>query len=443
MRGGLVLPSIAMNLLPELHLRSLCAIPEDLEAVTDVGDETPAREVGCSRGAIENIWAAAQALYRTGLYPALQLAVRRRGALVLNRALGHARGNLPGDPPDAEKARVTTRTPFRLYSASKAITAMVIHKLDELHAFHIDDRVCDYVPAFDREGKEWITIAHVLAHRAGIPNLPRGLMDLDLLARPEEIVEILAEQDLLSRPGEKLAYHAITGGFVLGEVVRHATGQDIRTVIRKEFLEPLGLRWMSYGVAPEDVGRVAADAVTGIPPLPPFSALFRRALGASLEDAVSLAQDPRFMTAVVPAANIVANAEELSAFYQCLLDEGEYRGVRVLDPRTVRRATVEQAYLDFDLTLSVPIRYGLGFMLGGRVISLFGPDTGRAFGHLGLTNVFSWADPDRALAVTLTTSGKPFLDPAALTLIRLILAISRAFPKEAEARARARARRKR
>ncbi len=424
-------------------LRATCAVPADLDAITAVGEEVRPREVGSSRGAVESIWEAARALYRTGLYPGLQLAIRRRGALILNRALGCASGNLPGDPPWAERVPVTTDTPFRIYSASKAVAAMVVHKLDEKGALHIDDRVCDYVPSFRRRGKEWITIAHVLAHRAGIPNIPAGLMKLDLLERPHEIVEILAEAPLISRPGQKLAYHAVTGGFVLGEVVRQATGQDIRSVLHKEILEPLGLRWMNFGVKPDDVPRVARDAVTGVPPLPPFGQLFRRALGATLQEAVALAQDPRFLTAVVPAANVVTNAEDLCTFYQCLLEEGEVEGVRVFDSRTVRRANVEQTYWDFDLTLAVPIRYGLGFMLGGRLVSLFGPDTGRAFGHLGLTNVFSWADPDRGLAVALVTSGKPFLDPASLNLLRLIFAISRAFPKEPEARARARTRRRR
>ena len=163
----------------------------------------------------------------------------------------------------------------------------------------------------------------------------------------------------------------MTGGFVLGEIVRRACGQDIRHVLTKEITEPMGLRWTNYGTAPLDVGRVAEDAVTGIRPGPGFSQFFRRALGVGFEEAVEMASDPRFLRGIAPAANGISTAEELSAFYQCLLDEGELDGVRVFEPRTVRHATAEQAYREIDLTLGMPLRYGLGLMLGDSLIGLF------------------------------------------------------------------------
>jgi CubicO group peptidase (beta-lactamase class C family) len=85
--------------------------------------------------------------------------------------------------------------------------------------------------------------------------------------------------------------------------------------------------------------------------------------------------------------------------------------VRVFEPRTVRRATVEQSYLEFDFTLGLPVRYGMGLMLGGRWLSFFGPDTEHAYGHLGFTNIVSWADPRRQIAAALMTSGKPLVYP--------------------------------
>jgi CubicO group peptidase (beta-lactamase class C family) len=102
--------------------------------------------------------------------------------------------------------------------------------------------------------------------------------------------------------------------------------------------------------------------------------------------------------------------------------------VQVFDPRTVRHATSEQTYLELDLTLGIPLRYGLGFMLGGTSLSLFGPDTPYAFGHLGFTNIISWADPARRLAVALVTSGKPFVSLDSLRLWNLLVEIGRAFP---------------
>ncbi len=415
--------------LPTRPFKALCRVPRNLDEVTDLAEEVRPREVRATQSGLDRVWRAVETLYRTGLYPAIQVCLRRRGAVLLNRAIGYAAGNAPEDPATAPRSTVSTGTPFCIYSASKAITAMLVHKLDEKGVLHIDDRVCDYLPEFRVPDKESITISHVLSHRAGIPNIPRGAMDLELLDRPREIVEMLARFPVLSRPGRRLAYHAVTGGFVLGEVVRRATGQDIREVLRKEVLDPLGLRWTSYGVAPEDAPRVARDAATGIPPIPPFSGLFRRALGTGFRDAVSMASDPRFLTGIVPSGNIVTTAEEITAFYQCLLNGGELGGVRILEQRTIRRATVEQSYWELDLTMGLPLRYGLGFMLGGRYMSLFGPDTSHAYGHLGFTNILSWCDPERALSVAVLTSGKPFLNIEILRLFQLVLTIGRAFPK--------------
>ena len=157
-------------------------------------------------------------------------------------------------------------------------------------------------------------------------------------------------------------------------------------------------------------------------------------MGAGVHEEVELSNQPRFLRGIVPSANIVATAEELSAFYQCLLDGGELNGVRVFDPRTVQHATSEQSYREIDLTLGLPIRYGLGPMLGDDPIGLFGPRSGHAFGHIGFTNIWSWADPERGLAVALLTSGKPVLALQVIRLFQLIFEINRAFPRIARLR---------
>ena len=251
----------------------------------------------------------------------------------------------------------------------------------------------------------------MLIHRAGLPNPPPEAMDLDRLDDPEGIVRILCEMKLTGRPGRQLAYHAVTGGFILGEVVRRVTGKTIRTVLDEEVRRPLGFRWLSYGVPPADVGQVAVNYFTGPPPLPPLSTILGRALGVEFRRAIAMANDPRFLTGIVPSANLVATANEMSRFYQLLLQGGELDGVRVFDPRTIRRATSEQSYLEFDFTLLLPFRYGMGFMLGGQWFSPYGPDTQYAFGHIGFTNVLTWADPERQVAAALLTSGKPLVYP--------------------------------
>jgi CubicO group peptidase (beta-lactamase class C family) len=386
-------------------------VPRDLTAVTSVGDEVEPAAAGMTSESVAAIWKSILHLYRSGAHPAIQLCLRRDGHVVLNRSIGHARGNGPADPPEAPKRPATIGTPFCVYSASKAITAMVVHMLDERGALHIGDRVSDYIPEYARHGKEATTIAHVLAHRAGVPSLPRDSLNLDSLARPEEIVQLICDSKPALAPGRVLAYHAVSGGFILGEVVRRVTGKTIREVLAQEILEPLGFRWTNFGVPAEDVGQIGLSYVTGPPLLPPLSLLVTRALGAPLSEVVELSNDPRFLTGIVPAGNTITTAEELSRFYELLRRGGELDGVRVMERRTIRRALAEQSYMEIDLSLGFPTRFSLGMMLGAKVVSLYGPDTELAFGHLGLINIMGWADPERSLSAALITSGKPIVYP--------------------------------
>jgi CubicO group peptidase (beta-lactamase class C family) len=405
-----------------------CRVPDDLEPISDVGREDDPRDAGTSRDAIESLWGKFCALYRAGVHPGMQLCVRRHGAVAIDRSIGHARGNAPGESGDGDLVPMTTRTPVNLFSAAKAITAMVIHKLDEQRVIHLDDRVSEFVPGFGRHGKDRITIRHLVSHKAGIPNLPPEAFDLELLEQPERLLEILCEMRPRSRPGRLLAYHAVSSGFVLAEVVRRATGQSLREVLAKQIREPLGLEWLHYGVDAKDVPRVAQNALTGPPVLPPISTLLRGAIGVEMAEAVRLSNDPRFLTAIIPSANVLSTARDVAAFYQCLLNGGELDGVRVFGPRTVEHAIDEQTGFELDLTLMLPISYSMGFMLGSPYLSLYGWNHPHAFGHLGLTNIFSWADPERDLVVAVLTTGKPVISLHALRLIQLVSGLHATFP---------------
>jgi CubicO group peptidase (beta-lactamase class C family) len=236
----------------------------------------------------------------------------------------------------------------------------------------------------------------------------------------------------MHRPGAAVAYHTISGGFVLGEVVRRATGKDIRTVLAEGILDPLGFRWTNFGVAPDDVPAVGLAYPTGPRAVPPVSGLLTRALGMPIDELTELTNDPRLLTGIVPAGNVVSTAFEMSRFMDLLRAGGTLDGVSVLKPRTIRRATAETSYHEFDRTLGFPIRYSQGYMLGARTLSLYGPDTDEAFGHLGFTNVSMWADPRRELAVGLITSGKPVLGPHLDALWRLFRRIGVEAPKVKE-----------
>ena len=409
-------------------------VPRDLGSVTARSDEASDLEaLGMTPVGIERIWARVERLYRSGFYPAIALCVRREGEVVLDRAIGHARGNGPADRKDSVRTPVTPQTPFVIFSASKVMTTVVTHLLEERGLLHVGDRVCEYIPEYAAHGKQVITIEQLLSHRAGVPNLPADALDLDRFSDREFMLEMLCAAKPSSRPGTLLSYHAVSGGFIVAEIVRRVTGRDIRTVLRQEILKPLGFRWGNYGVSPRDVGRVALSYPTGPPALPPLSTVLKRALGLPPDEVTVRSNDPRFLTGIVPSGNVVTTANELSRFFDLLLAGGELDGVRILEPRTIRRAISERAFREIDFTLVAPLRHASGFMLGASTFSLFGPDTEEAFGHLGFTNVLGWADPERGLSVGLMTSGKPILHPALGDLWLLTRAIGQEAPKLARA----------
>jgi CubicO group peptidase (beta-lactamase class C family) len=404
-------------------------VPKDLDAVTDVGEEAAAEDGDVSPRQVEAIWTAVLDWYRSGVHPAMQVCVRRHGEVILNRAIGHARGRGPGDRRGAERVPATVDTPFCVYSTSKAITAFVVHKLSERGLFDMNDLVADYIPGYEKNGKHEITIGHVLSHRAGVPNLPRSALDLDHLDDPGYLTDILVNAVPFAKAGRYLAYHAVSGGFILGEIVRAVTGEDIRAVAAREFLDPLGFRWTNYGVAPQDLDKVARNYITGPPTAPPLSTLLTRALGIGVDSLVKLTNDPRFLTGIVPAANTITTAFELSRFFEIMRCGGELDGVRVMETDTIRRALIERSHLEIDFTLGFPTRFSHGLMLGARVVSLYGIDTPHAFGHLGFTNMLAWSDPGRAISVAVLNSGKPIVYPELHMFLGTMQRITNEMPK--------------
>ncbi|MBF6297751.1 beta-lactamase family protein [Nocardia amamiensis] len=416
--------------LPDLVRRS--PIPEDLDSVASIGAEVAPTEVGLAPDYAERIWRRMRLVYRSGVHPAIQVCVRRHGQVVFDRALGHAHGNGPGDGRDAPKVLVDTRTPFVTYSASKGVTAFVVHLLVERGLLELHAPVSRYIPEYGCHGKESITIGQVLAHRSGVASLPREALTAEAVADRERLVRNLCAVRPSAPPGRFQSYHALSGGFILGEVVHRATGKDIRTVLAEEILRPLGFRWTNYGVSPEDFPKLAHNYPTGMPPMPPLSNAMDRLLGVSFAEAVETGNDPAYLSVIAPAANLVSTAVEFTRFYEIFRRGGELDGVHVMRPDTIAAALVPQSRIEPDLTLGMNFGFGYGPMLGGRVFSLFGPDTTRAFGHLGFTNNVAWADPERALTCAVLTSGKPILYPEVIRWIGLLYGITSETPKVAD-----------
>lgn len=406
-------------------------VPKDLLSVThiDSASECAAESAGMTGRQVQLIWEGVERLYQSGAFPGISFCLRRNGKIVLNRGIGHARGNGPYDSARAEKLPMRADTPTCLYSASKAVTAILAHKLAEEGGICLDDPVANYIPEFAQNGKSATTLSHVLAHKGGFPSvdIPKAERKPELLFDWDRIVNMLCEMPPDHKPDAKrrMAYHAITGGFIIGEIIKRVTGKDIRAYHDKVFREPMGTSLFSYGLPAEFRDRSAQNYVAGMPVRFPLTKILEQALMAPIEQVVDVANSEEWMDAVIPAGNMYATAEELSRFYQVLLDNGEYNGKQLLEPETIQRAVRERVSLRMDRTLKIPMRYSEGLMLGANPVGMYGPMTGQAYGHIGFMNIYGWADPQREISCGMLVTGKALLGTHLLALGRLLTTIAK------------------
>src|SRR5512135_635831 len=215
-------------------------VPSDLASVTSIArdEEHPPSSVGMTRDGVEAIWRATERLYATGMHPGISLVLRRHGKVVLKRAIGHARGNGPGDAGEMP-VPMTPDTPVCIFSASKAMAAMPLHLLSQQKALSLLDPVSHYLPEFGQNGKRDITIYQLLCHKAGIPTIPtEGLDVAELLLDHEETLRLICAA-APDRPGQHHAYHALSAGFVVAALVERVSGRRFRGFFREHISGPL------------------------------------------------------------------------------------------------------------------------------------------------------------------------------------------------------------
>ncbi|ROO30634.1 serine hydrolase domain-containing protein [Salinisphaera japonica] len=393
----------------------------DLTGVTDINKaaEIDARRVGLSPRRVDRIWQAVEDVYRSRVHPGLSFCLRRDGEIVLDRAIGHARGVAPDCPPGPQSVAMAADTPVCMFSASKAVIAVLTHKLAETGAIDLDAPVSRYIPEFSGEGKTHTTLAQVLTHRGGFPCFPRGDGNAEVLRDWDACIARICRAPA-NAGGERLAYHAMTGGYILGEVIRRVTDKPLTAYLDKTLRKPLGMRYFTYGLDGRSRSRVAANHVAGMPVRWPMSKWAEAALARSFEDVVALSNESLFMDTVIPSGNLYATAEEISRFYQMMLDDGRYGDQQVLAPETVARLRRPAGRLAIDHMLKLPMRYSQGLMLGMNPVGVYGPMSGAAFGHVGFMNIFGWADPDRRLSVSLLTTGKALLGGHLIPLVKML-----------------------
>ncbi|MHB8645205.1 MAG: serine hydrolase domain-containing protein [Thermomicrobiales bacterium] len=314
---------------------------------------------------------------------------------------------------------VDGETLFTVFSVSKGITATVIHLLAERGQLAYDEPVAAYWPEFGAHGKERITLRQVLAHTAGVPQMPSS--EQDILPDWDAICAGIADATPLWAPGTKTGYHGLTYGFILGEVARRVDGRPIAQIVQGDVCRPLGIRSLFFGIPDAVEPRVAPlenDASIEDAPSPPPDSYFERAM-PGLRFANQTFNRPEIRRASIPAGGGIMNARALARHYAALVGDG-VDGVRLLSPERVKIATALQTDAD-DVVLGMPVRKALGYWLGGP-LSPYGERI-TAFGHGGYGGASGFADPQYRFAFALTKNRLAVAPPGESTANRVASAV--------------------
>jgi CubicO group peptidase (beta-lactamase class C family) len=331
---------------------------------------------------------------------------------------GELVADLTGGVADAEGTPYDERTLQLVFSTTKGATAMCAHLLAQRGELDLDAPVAQYWPEFASHGKEAVPVSWLLCHRSGLIDTTARLT-LDEALDWDTVTAALADSVPAWEPGTQHGYHAVTYGWLVGEVVRRVSGRSLGTFFREEFAEPLGIEFW-IGLPDEQQSRVAPLIPMGGHQLTPMLAeegpgsddpapkglmemleaflgpdnLVAKALtapGGALASE-SVWNEPRLRAAEIPSANGVTNAPSLARLYASIV--GEVGGRRILSTETVERAIAPQVS-GADSVLMFPIPFGLGFMAHSDFSPFVG---GRSFGHYGAGGSVGFADPDRGIA---------------------------------------------
>lgn len=295
----------------------------------------------------------------------------------------------------------TEATAAPIYSSTKAATALCAHILVQRRQLDLDAPVSDYWPEFAAEGKGGIPVRWLLSHRAGLPAFEPAL-PFEALLEGTPVVNALAKQRPFWQPGSDHGYHALTFGWLVGEVVRRVSGKSLGTFFAEEVADPAQLDfWIGLPEAEEvRTARMIAADVSGQEiqqmlegPLAPGGLAWNALSVGGAIDAQDFVNSRAVHAAEMPAANGITTARSLSRMYAAMI--GEVDGVRLLSDAAVDEARLPQSDGP-DRVLQLPTRFGLGFMLHSPPgFDLL--DRG-SFGHGGSGGSLGFAAPEAGVA---------------------------------------------
>jgi CubicO group peptidase (beta-lactamase class C family) len=332
------------------------------------------------------------------------------GAAVAVYVDGERVVDLWGGWADGGRTRPWERdTIVNTFSTTKGMTATCAHRLIERGLVDVDAPVATYWPEFAQAGKDQVTVRHLLTHQAGLHTITADL-PRDKRNDWDTVTAALAAQEPAWEPGTRSMYHAVTFGYLVGEVVRRVDGRSLGTYFREEVAEPLGADFL-IGFGPEHDARCAE-----VLPPPPTDDAAGAAMGAAYGGMARGANSREWRAAEIPAANGHGTADGVARLYAALARGGELDGVRVLQPDTVAAAVVPQHPAGgADAAASVGEQVGsgriagltglpfaLGYMRVGDLLRMrVGADGPGAtlFGHPGAGGSTGVADPERRIGI--------------------------------------------
>ena len=297
-------------------------------------------------------------------------------------------------------------TLVNVFSTTKGMTALCAHMLVDRGQLDLDAPVAKYWPEFGQAGKSEIPVRYVLSHQAGLAGARRKLSAQDLY-NWQTVTDALASQEPWWEPGSQHGYHALTYGYLVGELIQRITGLTPGTFVRREIAQPLGVDF-HIGVS-EDLDSRIADLIPP-PPLPvgqaePLAALagkpesMQAAALANPAVSAQLANTRDWRAAELPAANGHATARALAQVYGALAHDGILQGKQLLSQPALATA-IEQQCAGKDAVLKLDMSWALGFILSGTT-KLYGPNP-QAFGHSGYGGSFGCADIQAKLGIGYT-----------------------------------------
>ena len=297
------------------------------------------------------------------------------------------------------------------YSTTKGVVATALHICVDRGLLDYDDRIAEHWPGFGKHGKEDITVRQVLCHEAGLYDIASFLTSPEMVLDWDAVVAGLEGMTPAHEAGTANGYHAVTFGYLVGELVRRVSGVAIGDFVQQEIVQPLGLDGCYVGLPRDQHHRLveilpARDSGALLDD-PGAMVRVAEALGLTIRPDVIVAalppsllqgrQTEDWVEKPVPSGNGCFTARSLARLYACLAAGGELDGVRLVSEKTMARATEVQNDRP-DLVIAFPMMWRLGYH--GVITTADAPE--HAFGHFGFGGSGAWADPDRELSFALT-----------------------------------------